>query len=81
MCQPYWLLGYTSNNLPLGLKPIGQKSKSHLYKVDFQFWLAQLLSQWVCHIIYRVYSSHLDMRLSHTLLLYVFGLLVRPWTP
>ena len=62
MCQPYWLIGHTSNNLPLGLKLIGQKSKSHLYKVDFHFWLAQLLSQWVCHVICGVYSSHLDMK-------------------
>ena len=33
MCQPYWLLGHTSNNLSLGPKSIGHKSKSHLLKI------------------------------------------------
>ena len=61
MCQPYWLLGHTSNNLSLGLKSIGHKSKSHLFKVDFYFWLAQLLNQQICHVIHRVYSSYLDI--------------------
>ena len=61
MCQPYWLLEHTSNNLPLGLKPIDHKSKCHLLKVDFHFRLAQLPSQQVCHVVYGVYSSHLDM--------------------
>ena len=62
MCQSYWLLGHTSNNLPFGLKQIGHKFKSHLLKADFYFWLAQLLSQWVCHVVCRIYSSYLDMR-------------------
>ena len=61
MCQPYWLLGHTSNNLPLGLKSIGHKSKSHIFKVDFYFWLAQLFSQRVYHVICGVYSLHLDI--------------------
>ena len=61
MYQPDWLLGYTSNNLPLRLKSIGHKFKSHLLKVDFHFRLAQLLRQRVCHVVHRVYSLHLDM--------------------
>ena len=61
MCRLYWLIGHTSNNLLLRLKSIGHKSKSHLLKMDFYFWLAQLLSQRICHIIRGVYSSHLDM--------------------
>ena len=84
MCQPFWLLGYIFNNLSLGLKPIGHKSKSHLLKVVFHFWLAQLLYQRVCHIIHGVYSSYLNMFLFEIvtydmiLLLDVFGLLMRP---
>ena len=61
VCQLYWLLGHTFNNLSLGLKSIGYKFKSHLLKVDFHFLLAQLLSQWVCYVIRGVYSSHLDI--------------------
>ena len=61
MCQPYWLLGHTSNNLPLRLKLINHKSKSHLLKVDFHFRLAQLLCQWIYYVVYGVYSSYLDI--------------------
>ena len=39
MCQPDWLLGHTSNNLPLALKPISHISKPHLLKVGFSLLL------------------------------------------
>ena len=39
MCQPDWLLGHTSNNLPLALKPISHKPKPHLLKMCFSFLL------------------------------------------
>ena len=84
VCQWYGLLGHTSNNLSLRLKSIDYKSKSHLLKVDFHFRLAQLLSQWVCYIVRRVYSSHLDMFFFEVVtydmksLLDVFRFLMRP---
>ena len=39
-CQPIWLLGHTSNKLPLDLKSIGYKSNSHLLKMGFSLLLA-----------------------------------------
>lgn len=61
MCQPDWLLGHTFNNLSLTLKLIYHKPKSHLLKVSFSLLLAKWFSQWVCHIVCRVYSFHLHI--------------------
>ena len=61
MCQPNWLLGHTSNNLPLALKSISHIPKPHLLKMGFSLLLAQRLRQWVNHIIPGVDSLHLDV--------------------
>ena len=63
-CQPILASrAHISNNLPLVLKPIGYKSKSHLLKVGFDLLLAQRLCKWVCHIICGVDSLDLDITL------------------
>ena len=82
--QPIWLLGHTSNKLPLDLKPIGYKSKSHLLKVGFNLLLAQWLCQQVNCIIYSVDSLDLDVFLLEVITgevispLDVLEFLVRP---
>ena len=61
-CQPILASrAHISNNLPLVLKPIGYKSKSHLLKVGFDLLLAQRLCKWVCHIICGVDSLDLNV--------------------
>ena len=84
MCQPYWLLGHTSNNLPLLLKPISHMPKPHLLKMGFSLLLAKWLSEWVYHILHGVYSLYLDIFLLEVVAykveppLNVLGLLMRP---
>ena len=84
MCRPGWLLGHTSNNLPLALKPISHIPKPHLLKVDFSLLLAKWFSQWVCHVIRGVYSLHIDVFLVEVVAynmkppLYMLGPLMRP---
>ena len=84
-CQPILASrAHISNNLPLVLKPIGYKSKSHLLKVGFDLLLAQRLCKQVCHIIYGVDSLDLDITLLEVIvdkvvsLLNVLEFLVRP---
>lgn len=84
-CQPILASrAHISNNLPLVLKPIGYKSKSHLLKVGFDLLLAQWLCQWVCHIICGVDSLDLNVTFLKVIAdemispLNVLGLLVRP---
>ena len=85
MSTNFGLLGHTSNKLPLTLKPIGHKSNSHLLKVNFGLLLAERFCQWICYILYGVYSLHLDELLLKIFAydveppLYVLELLVRPW--
>ena len=55
-----WLLGHTSNKLPLALRLIGHIPKSHLLKVSLSLLLAKRLCLWICHILYGVNSLHLD---------------------
>ena len=54
-------LGHISQQLPLVLKPIGYKFKSHLLKVGFELLLSQRLCKWVCHIICGVDSLDLNV--------------------
>ena len=84
-CQPILTSrAHISNNLPLVLKPIGYKSKSHLLKVGFDLLLAQRLCKWVYHIIYGVDSLDLDITLLEVIVdevvspLNMLGFLVRP---
>ena len=84
-CQPILASrAHISNNLPLVLKPIGYKSKSHLLKVGFDLLLAQWLCKWIHHIICGVDSLDLDVTLLEVIVdevvspLNVLGFLVRP---
>ena len=63
-CQPILASrAHISNKLPLDLKPIGYKSKSHLLKVGFDLLLAQRLCKWVYRIVCGVDSIDLDVTL------------------
>ena len=84
-CQPILASrAHISNNLPLILKPIGYKSKSHLLKVGFDLLLAQQLCEWVNRIICGVNSLDLDVILLEVIAdevvspLDVLGFLMRP---
>ena len=61
-CQPILASRiHISNKLPLDLKSIGYKSKSHLLKVGFNLLLAQRLCEWIYRIVYGVDSLDLDI--------------------
>ena len=83
--QLIWFLGHTSNKLLLALMSIGYKSKFHLLKMGFSLLLAQLLHQWVSHVVYGVDSLHFDISFLEVIadevesLFDVLRFLMRPW--